>query len=236
MRISVAMAAYNGSKYIKEQVASIMPQLGQADELIISCDPSTDRTWDIINEQCQSDPRIKAYRGPGAGVIANFQNAIEACQGDYIFLCDQDDIWCPNKVTDILECFAATNADVILHDAIIVNQDLICQQSSYFEINHTGSGYLKNIIKNGFIGCCMAFKRSFRSIIIPFPRSIPMHDQWIGLLGLKYGKVVYLRKPLIYYRRHSDNATSSHHASLAQMIAWRVNILLALGKRGRALK
>ncbi|NJP39857.1 glycosyltransferase [Oscillospiraceae bacterium HV4-5-C5C] len=236
MSISVAMAAYNGSTYIKEQIASIMPQLGQADELIISCDPSVDKTWDIICEQSQTDPRIKVYRGPGKGLILNFQKAIESCHGDYIFLCDQDDIWCPNKVKYMVECFSNTNADVILHDACIVNQDLVCLQPSYFEFHNTGGGYWRNIIKNGFIGCCMAFKRSFRTLIIPFPPNIPMHDQWIGLLGLKYGKVVFLRKQLIYYRRHSSNATFSHHASVLQMLKWRVNILLALGERARTLK
>ena len=83
---------------------------------------------------------------------------------------------------------------------------------------------LANIRKNSYIGCCMAFRRELLEYILPFPESLPMHDQWIGLLAEKHGSVRLLRTPLIRYRRHGDNATKQTHANAAQMLKWRAEI------------
>ena len=90
-KISVAMATYNGEKYIKKQIESILINLNKDDELIISDDGSKDKTLDIIKSI--KDKRIKIISGPKQGVIKNFENALNNCTGEYIFLSDQDDIW-----------------------------------------------------------------------------------------------------------------------------------------------
>ena len=94
--ISVCMATYNGERYIKEQVSSIMQQLGENDELIVSDDGSSDSTLQVLDSF--HDSRIKVFSGPRTGLTYNFENAIKNANGDYLFLSDQDDVWECNKV------------------------------------------------------------------------------------------------------------------------------------------
>ena len=90
---SVAMAYYNGAKYIDEQIRSILANMEDADELIISVDDASDGSETILQNWAQNDPRIRIIKGPGKGVVKNFENAIKHCRGDIIFLSDQDDVW-----------------------------------------------------------------------------------------------------------------------------------------------
>lgn len=228
MSISVAMAVYNGEKYLKNQLNSILLQLSKEDEIVISYDESDDHTLDMIKEFFNTDSRIKLFKGPNKGVVKNFENAIKNCKNEYIFLSDQDDIWLSSKVSCILNEFDSTDADLILHDAEIVNEDMQKKEDSFFKIRNCGKGIFKNIIKNSYIGCCMAFKSKLKEKILPFPDKLPMHDQWIGLIAEKYGKVVFLNKPLIKYRRHHNNASRENHSSFKVMLKWRLTILKEL--------
>ena len=192
--ISVAMAVYNGEKYIKEQICSILAQLSKDDELVISYDDSCDNTLNIINGLRGNDSRIKLVNGLSKGLIKNFENAIVNCSNEYIFLSDQDYVWCENK-----------------------------------------KGLFNNVIKNSYIGCCMAFKASLKNKILPFPEKIPMHDQWIGLIAEKYGKVEFLNKTLLLYRRHDETITKGKRADVITMLKWRARILNELFKRSKNL-
>ena len=102
-RISVAMVSYNGEKYIRQQLDSILTQLIPQDEIIISDDGSTDRTKEIIEEYQKRDSRIRLIEGPGRGVKKNVEHVLKQCRGEIIFLADQDDIWKPEKVKKVLE-------------------------------------------------------------------------------------------------------------------------------------
>lgn len=222
------MAVFNGEKYIKEQINSILPQLSPEDELIISYDKSSDNTLKIIKELSIVDNRIKIIKGPALGVIKNFECAIANCKNEYIFLSDQDDIWLPNKVSCVLKEFQNTNADLILHDAIIVDENLQELNNSFFKKRNSKKGILNNIIKNSYIGCCMAFKKDLRQRFLPFPKSIPMHDQWIGLVAEKYSKVSFLNEKLLNYRRHKKNETKDVHSTISNMLRWRATLLKKL--------
>lgn len=218
-KISVAMATYNGEKYIKEQIDSILINLKEYDEIIISDDGSTDNTIQIIKQY--NDERIKVIEGPKKGVKKNFENAIRHTQGDFIFLCDQDDIWKENKVEKVLEKFNEDNKiTMIVHDAIVFNsEDNNVIYDSFFKFRNSGSGILKNIYKNTYIGCCMAFRASIKEKILPIPNNIEMHDQWIGIINeKKCGKTVFLNEKLLMYRRHLDNVSEMHHYPLVKMI------------------
>ena len=231
-KISVAMAVYNGEKYIKEQIDSILLQLSQYDELIISCDKSSDSTLKIL-ENYSEDKRIKVIKGPSKGILENFANAIQNCNNEYIFLSDQDDIWLEEKVKSVLDVFEKTNAIVVLHDAKIADADLNILEDSFFEKRGCQKGILKNIVKNSYIGCCMAFKSELKSAILPIPKDIPMHDQWIGLLGEKFGNVEFLNKPLILYRRHGANLSAETHSGIITMIKWRISLIRNFFTRSR---
>lgn len=228
--VSVVMAAWNGELYIKEQIDSILNQLRPADELIISLDPSTDRTEKIIRSYV--DDRICLLPGPGRGVVANFENGLKHVHNDIIFLSDQDDVWNPEKVENVLQTFVKTGADLVLHDNEIVDENLNLQESSYFTFHGTKTGFWQNILRNSFMGCCMAFRRAILDEALPFPSRVPMHDQWLGLTASRTGKVVLLNQPLLKYRRHRNNQTDLQHSSFGEMIRWRFNVLLSLKERG----
>lgn len=227
-KVSVAMATYNGEKYIKEQLETILNQLHADDEIIISDDGSVDRTIDIINSF--NDNRIKIIDGPKCGVKKNFENAIKNSKGEYIFLADQDDIWLPDKISVCLEELE-NGFLLVMHDAYIVNEYLEVDNESFFQYRGSKKGVIKNIIKNSYIGCCMAFNQKLVSTILPIPDDIEMHDQWIGILANYKEKVKLIEKRLIKYRRHSNNTSSFKHYPLMKMLKNRFNLIKEFIKR-----
>jgi glycosyltransferase involved in cell wall biosynthesis len=204
------MATYNGEKYIREQLDSILCQLSESDEVIISDDGSTDSTTEIIKRY--NDLRIKLYSNTNRkGVVGNFENALSKVQGDFIFLSDQDDVWMPNKAEVMLK--ALKNADLCVCDCELIDSDRKILHTSFFKLNHSKRGFLKNLIKNSFLGCCMAFKREVLRYILPFPSNIAMHDIWIGLCVELWGKILFIKDKLVKYRRHGHNTSTTGEKS-----------------------
>ncbi|WP_083891510.1 glycosyltransferase family 2 protein [Fibrella aestuarina] len=208
-KVSVCMATFNGAKFVKRQLLSILPQLEPLDEIIISDDNSTDDTVSVINSI--HDKRIKVHLNKiGSGPTANFQNALYLCSGDIIVLCDQDDIWLPTKLSDIRH--ALSTSDLVITDCIVVDEKEQIIHESFFALRNSRKGFWRNLYKNSYVGCCMAFKKEVLSYSLPFPRHIHMHDWWIGLCVEKLGKVYFLDKPLIKYVRHGNNASPTGEA------------------------
>ncbi len=229
MKISVALAAYKGEQYISEQIDSILSQLGENDELIVSDDYAEGKTREIVLDYQSKDKRIRYVEGEGKGVVKNFENALKVCIGDIIFLSDQDDVWMPDKVECIMNEFK-NGADLVLHDAGVTDSALNITEPSYFAVHGSNASFLGNMARNSFVGCCMAFTKEVLHESLPFPEALPMHDWWIALVAMKKKrKVVLLEKPLIKWRRHSGTVTGKK-TSLLQKIIWRVNILLSLMK------
>lgn len=231
--ISVCVATYNGEKYLAQQLDSILVQLSEQDEVIISDDGSVDGTLAIVNEYMAKDSRIRLVEGPRKGVIANFERAITETQGDFIFLADQDDVWLPNKTSEIVTFFEThPTFDVVVSDLIIVDEELKPITSSYFEYRNVKGGFFANLLKSGYIGAGMCFRKRMKKKILPIPHNVPMHDMWIGMLGETSKSSVFLPKQLTYYRRHGENvseiATSS---SVLQQLKWRTSLLFLLFKR-----
>lgn len=221
MKISVALAAYKGEKYLAEQLRSILSQIGDDSQIIVSDDCPDDEMKSIVDSF--GDGRIQYVKGPGQGVIKNFEYAISLCEGDYIFLCDQDDVWREDKVE---KCLAELQNGclLVLHDAAIVDAGLNDTGKTVFDSLNSSSGVLKNLTVNSFVGCCMAFKKELKNHILPFPKNLPMHDQYIGLAATKYGKVKLINEPLIFYRRHGGTVTGGR-TSLKDKIKWRFQIV-----------
>lgn len=222
-KVSVAIAAYNGEKYISQQLKSILDNLSDSDEVIVSDDGSQDRTLEIVRSF--QDPRIKIIHGPSKGVVKNFENAISACSGDVIFLSDQDDVWKPGKVQSVLAHIEKTGCTCVIHDAEIVDKNLKVISPSYFQYRHIKEGNFYNIVRPGYLGCCMAFTKNMKEHILPIPPHIQMHDRWIGAVCGKYGKNAFLYKPLMYYRRHDENVSQMHRDSVWKIIKNRVYLL-----------
>jgi glycosyltransferase involved in cell wall biosynthesis len=229
------MAAYDGEKYITRQVESILSQLGTQDELIISVDPSADRTKRIAQDFAASDARVVVLDGPGQGVIRNFENALRAVQGAVIFLSDQDDVWHPAKLCSCLAALREDGVRAVVHDAVVVDGNLNEIQSSYFDKGFS-SGVWRNVMRNRYIGCCMAVRREVLDAALPFPPRIPMHDQWLGLTARRMGKVAYVGKPLVFYRRHNRTVTGRKKAGWITRLRWRLGIVSALAQLSERIR
>lgn len=201
--ISVCMAVFNGENYILEQIESVLAQLGESDELIICDDQSSDATASLITQK-HLDQRVKYYKNPSKlGVIKNFEKALSLSKGNIIFLCDQDDVWLNNKVA-----ISVKNLEkhlLVLSDCILIDENKKVIHQSFFSLNNSRLGIMRNLYKNSYMGCCMAFRRELLDTALPIPGNVPMHDVWLGLLAEFKGSVCFLDKPLILYRRHEKN-------------------------------
>lgn len=236
MKISVALAYYDGAEYIEEQLVSILDQLGEEDEVILSVDRAFDGSMDMLKGWEAKDKRVFVTNGPAKGVVKNFEHAIKMCSGDIIFLCDQDDVWMPDKVKKVKTAFHDKNVVAILHDAVIVDENLKETDPSFFALRGSATGFFKNLWRNSYIGCCMAFRKEIIPYILPIPENMYMHDYWIGATAEQLGKVELIHEPLIMYRRHSSNVTEMKHGSLFFMLEKRWNMLITLLKWKRDLK
>ena len=152
--ISVCIATYNGGKYIKEQLESILSQLGEGDEVIISDDSSTDATLSVVKSV--GDPRVRIFGGNTFhSPTYNFENALRQAKGDYIFLSDQDDVWKADKVKVMMK--ALENYDLVASDCTVVDSDLNVIKESYHG-KLPSPKVSVNIIHNSYMGCNMAFR------------------------------------------------------------------------------
>ncbi len=201
---SICIATYNGEKYIAEQLRSILMQIQADDEVIISDDGSTDSTCAII--QALADSRIRLLHNNAHNFIRNFENALSHAQGEYIFFADQDDIWLEGKYEACLK--ALKDYDLVVTDSTITDAHLNVLVPSFFAKNHAGTGILKNIIRTTYCGACMAFTKRIQHLALPFPHNDGLgHDTWVGLVAEITGKVLFLKKSYLLYRRHESTTT-----------------------------
>lgn len=212
--VSVCMTTYNGEKYLKRQLDTILEQLDQEDELVISDDSSSDTTIDIIKSY--DDKRIRLFENNHFNSpVYNLEFALKQAQGDMVFLADQDDVWLPGRVHRVVE--KLQDNDLVVCNALIVDQDEKVIHESYFQWKGSRSGFWKNWKKNSFLGCSLAFNRKILEAVLPFPEKLIMHDIWIGLMAESIGKVYFLDEKLMLYRRHEDNVTAAVHKDDAHL-------------------
>ena len=230
--ISVCIATYNGEKFIKQQIDSILVQLFDGDELLISDDNSTDRTVEIIKQI--ADSRIKLFFNKEKGYTSNFENVLKQVSGDIVFLSDQDDIWTPNKVEVCLK--ELITYDIVVSDCYIINANNEIISNSYFELRNVKKTSFGNLIKFSYLGCCLVFRSKILNKALPFPsnRQFCTHDNWLFLVGSFFFKHKVLNDRLIYYRRHDGNVSTGgliSKTSLWFKIIYRVYLCFFLIKR-----
>ena len=230
-KVSVCMATYNGEKYIFEQMKSILMQLNVSDEVIVSDDGSRDKTLSIIENI--KDQRVCIFKNEfGPNLILNIENALKKATGDYIFLSDQDDIWLEDKVN--MMTLLLNKYDLVVSDCMIINEKEEIIKESFFEIIGKKRGIIRNLYKNPYLGCCMAFKKEVLGKALPFPKNIPMHDIWLGFIGELYGKTYFYEGKLVKYRRHISNTSPTTGVSknaLSWKIYSRIRLIYHLIKR-----
>jgi glycosyltransferase involved in cell wall biosynthesis len=237
------MTTYNGEKYLKPQLDSILYQLSSQDELIISDDGSSDNTLEIIKSY--NDKRIRLlhhvktklyinekYR-VGYFCSQNYFNAVSYAKGEYIFLSDQDDVWMDNKIKVFLE-YLKNNTLVMSNFSIINDDDDGVVNDLYFIKNPVSNSILNNIMTNPFFGCAMAFRKEILNLILPIPRWCVSYDLWIGCLCIKKYSFCFINKPLHKYRRHGTNnspATKKSRNNIVFKMFWRMQFIIILFNR-----
>lgn len=234
IRASVAMAVYNGEKYLKEQVDSILLMMNVDDELIVSYEESSDNSLNILKQYEKQDARVHVFYDNGHSVEKNFNNAVMHCSGKYIFLADQDDVWINSKINVMTDYFELHPDCVVLIGNGYLSDESLNEIGTIFDAFHTTPNPLRNYIKGSYLGCQMAFRSSIKDKVWPVRVSPPVpHDLWLGIQGSRYGNVELLDEKLIKHRLHNNNYSNTSKLSFWNVIKNRLLILSELMKRGK---
>ena len=208
------MCTYNGARYLEEQLASIVAQTRLPDELVICDDCSTDNTLSLLESFAATSPldvKIKTNQ-TRLGSTRNVEQAIKLCDGDIIALCDQDDIWLPEKLALTEEAFLRKReVDLVFTDGELVDekgQSLNYRLWQAYKVDprklQTEKAYEVLDRREAITGSTMAFRTRFRELVLPIPDNTPLiHDGWISLMIAHAGKLGAIDQPLIKYRQHS---------------------------------
>lgn len=207
--ISIAMCSYNGERFIKEQIDSILSQTYRNFELIVVDDGSNDSTVTIIKEYQIKDDRIKLFQNEkNLGFVKNFEKAISLCSGDFIALADQDDVWKKNKLQVFVENIGKNL--LIYSDAILIDQ---YSKETGQQLIRPDGNLVKGKCNKAFIfyncvsGNTLMFSTELVKEIIPIPEGITFHDIWIAFLASSKGEITFIDEPMTYYRRYNEQIT-----------------------------
>ncbi len=212
MLVSVALAAYNGSWYIRKQLNSILLQTFRDFELVVCDDASTDDTWDILCEYQEKDKRVRCYRNDkNLGFVKNFEKAAQLCGGDFIALSDQDDIWSENHLEVLIE--NRDKASLVFSESLGITADGSIMPHCFFSKNiDTLFSFDKNdlffftLAWNFAQGCTMLVQRDLMNAALPFPDDIDFHDHWLSCVALVAGSGLHFVDTVtVYYRHHGGN-------------------------------
>lgn len=216
--ISVAMATYNGGKFLREQLDSILNQTIPVSELVICDDCSTDNTWSILCSYANRFSNFKIYKNTSnLGFLRNFEKAIKLCSGDYIALSDQDDIWLPDHLKLLSEKMG--NKICVVGDAILIDSFgnksnfklSYCQNLDFIPDDDLRKAYFIMFYKNPYQGASMMFHKEFLDKALPIPDGVKFHDTWFSLLSCFYKGFQPIDDIVTLYRRHEDTVTNNKY-------------------------
>ncbi|WP_432472048.1 glycosyltransferase family 2 protein [Amphritea sp. HPY] len=219
MRISIAMATYNGAKFLEEQLNSFLDQTRLPDELIITDDCSSDETEEIIVSFTQTAPFkvIFSRNNKNLGYCANFNAALMKTTGDLVFLSDQDDVWFPEKIEHMI-------AVVEKHpEALVVMNDAALTDEGLNEVGVTKLGQIKSMglsVDSFIMGCCCAARRELLDLCLPISEDYNSHDRWIVKFADGLNAKIVDRRVLQYYRRHENNESQFIANRTSKVTKW----------------
>lgn len=221
-KIDILLATYNGEKYLKEQIDSILNQTHQNIHLIISDDSSQDRTTEIL-KQYETDERITIhYQKQNLGYVKNFEFLLQQVESEYYMLSDQDDVWMSEKIAKSIETLKNNEVDMVFGDLEVVDENLKTIYPSFGDfmklnrkIKKQINSYKVNYLYNCVTGCTVLSKKEFIKDILPIPTKSKylIHDHWMGLIISLNGKLAYMPGKYIKYRQHGNNQVGTDKIS-----------------------
>jgi len=226
-KVDIAMATYNGSKYIEQQIESILKQTHTDWVLYVSDDGSNDDTVDIVKRYALSDERIILVNDKRqGGVIPNFNRALQATTAEYIALSDQDDYWPEERLDKLLKKIVekddANKPVLVYSDLILVDKDLQQTATSFYKSNsinpYNNLDVIKLLWKCSVYGCTVIMNRRLLDKSLPMPADITMHDNWLALNAATEDGIYYLDSTTILYRQHESNVVGGGKKTLFNKI------------------
>ena len=233
IKSSVAICTYNGARFIKEQLASILAQTRLPDEIVLLDDASSDDTARAVqgfaaNIEAAGIGFRLIVNQDNLGYIKNFEKAVHLCREEVIFLCDQDDVWRPDKIEIMLACFEDRPELMLAYsDARIVDPALLSlgfTQSEALDVSReemqlikTGRAYEALLVRNLVTGATVAFRRQLLDFANPFP-TCWIHDEWLAVVAAAVGQVHFCAEPLIDYRQHGANQIGMRRRDLSEKL------------------
>jgi len=205
--VSVALATYNGEKYLKEQLDSIYAQTYKNIEVVVTDDGSADGTVEILEQYAQSHGLRYYVNEKNLGFVKNFEKAISLCSGEYIALSDQDDVWESNKLELLLENIGT---NLLIHsDCMIIDERSRLLASSWKNKMGYDIGIEKLFFSNIVTGCTVLFDSKLKDMAYPFPPGLSYHDWWLALCAAKANGIAYAPLCLTRYRQHEAQDTGT---------------------------
>jgi len=231
-RVSVCMATYDGARWVEEQLASILAEIGPDDEVVVVDDASHDDTVALV--RAVDDPRVRLVaQERNRGYVRTFETALGLARGRYVLLADQDDVWEPGRVDALVD--ALGTVDVVASNlSTLGGPDAI--RGPYgqrdWRLRSADSGHhVRNVLgilagNRPYYGCAMGVRREALARVLPFPeRLTESHDLWIALYGNLAGSITHLDRSTVRRRFHGDNASPDKPRGVAAVV--RSRLLLA---------
>jgi len=225
-KVSVAVATYNGSEFLREQLNSLVDQTLIPGEVVIADDGSIDDSVEVVEAFARTAPfAVKVLRAErNSGYVRNFNKALSFCGGDVVFLCDQDDVWLPRKIERMLEVLAEhPDAVLAIHDLEFCREDLSPIGQTKIERIQSGQDVQRDYVT----GMATAIKGDFLRLCLPIP-DLPelTHDRWLHECALAVDGKIIVNEVLALYRRHATNvaatrAVNAHDVTNRWTFWWR---------------
>jgi glycosyltransferase involved in cell wall biosynthesis len=223
-KLDILLATYNGARFLKCQIDSILEQMRPGWRILIRDDGSTDGTAAILQRLSARWPEcitLLADRGERLGPSGNFAHLMQSSDADYMMFCDQDDIWLPSRILkpleriEALEQTSGRDTPVLVHtDLVVVDENLRRVASSFLQYSHLdpkiGGTLSRLLLRNVVTGCVTTINRALASLACPIPAAAIMHDWWLALLAAACGRLECLPEATVLYRQHASNAIGAH--------------------------
>lgn len=224
--VMILMAAYNGEKYIAEQIESILSQTETDWKLVIQDDCSKDKTVEIIKKyvkKCPGKIFLVELKAPFCNAKSNFSAMLGFADTDYMMTCDQDDVWLPDKIKSTLEKmheleegFGHCKPLLVHTDLKVVNEKLNMISDSMFvrqNLNSSRDKFNNLLVQNIVTGCTMMVNSALLNLVYEVPEQAIMHDWWLALIAAAFGHIGFINEPTVLYRQHDSNAVGSKNAT-----------------------